>query len=179
MIVTVSLNPSLDKTLSVPRLNLGELNRAQILRFDLAGKGMNVSRALRALGIESRIIGFVGGRTGQALQDGLTAAGFDVRFIAVEEETRQNITLLDESSGLYTKINEPGATIEPQHVEAMETLIAEMVKPGDLFAFCGSLPPGAPVDLYARLIHRVQERGGWGLGTSWRMGIPTEDDGDS
>ncbi|MBN1581248.1 MAG: 1-phosphofructokinase family hexose kinase [Anaerolineae bacterium] len=160
MIITVSLNPSLDRTLAVPRLNLGELNRAKLLRLDLAGKGMNVSRALRALEIESKIVGFVGGRTGEALQEGLIAEGFDVRFVTVHEETRQNITLLDESCGLYTKINEPGAAVELDHIEAMEALIAEMVNPGDLVAFCGSLPPGAPPGLYARLIYLVRELGG-------------------
>lgn len=175
MIITVSLNPSLDKTLSVPRLNLGEVNRARVLRLDLAGKGMNVSRALRALGIDSKIVGFVAGRTGEALQEGLTAAGFEVHFIATEGETRQNMTLLDESSGLYTKINEPGAAVQPKHIETMIALIGEIAKPGDLFAFCGSLPPGAPSDLYARLICLVQERGGLAFldssGPAFREGV--------
>ena len=117
----------------------------------------------------------MGGRTGEALQEGLRAEGFDVRFVTVREETRQNITLFDEFRGLYTKINEPGATVEPRHVEAMEVLLTTMIKPGDWVAFCGSLPPGAPADLYARLICLVHKRGGYAIldssGTALRKGI--------
>jgi 1-phosphofructokinase family hexose kinase len=160
MIITVTLNPTLDKTLSVPRLEPGTVHRARILRQDLGGKGINVSRALRAIGIDSRIIGFIGGRTGQAMQSGLLAAGFDVHFVEVEEETRQNITLLDEASGQYTKINEPGPTVGLYHIAILQAQVDQMARPGDLWAFCGSLPPGAPSDLYANLIQQVQAQGG-------------------
>jgi 1-phosphofructokinase family hexose kinase len=160
MIVTVTLNPTLDKTLSVPRFQLGTLHRAQIVREDLGGKGFNVSRALQALGIPSQVVGFLGGCTGQAMHQGLLAAGFDVYFVELEAETRRNITLLDEASGQYTKINEPGPTIGPQHIAGLLALVGQMARPGDLWALCGSLPPGAPPNLYARLIRLVQERGG-------------------
>jgi 1-phosphofructokinase family hexose kinase len=160
MIVTVTLNPTLDKTLSVPRFQPGALHRARILREDLGGKGINVSRALRALGITSRLVGFMGGGTGQVMQNRLRAAGFDVHFLEVEGETRRNITLHDEASGQYTKINEPGPTVGLHHLAALQAQVDQMTQRGDLWAFCGSLPPGAPSDLYARLIQQVQERGG-------------------
>lgn len=156
MIVTVTLNPSLDRTLSVPEFHPGALHRARLIREDLGGKGINVARALHALGLPSRIVGFAGGRTGRALSDGLLAEGCVVSFVEVSAEIRQNITLLDESNRQVTKINEQGPTIGLQHVEALEELIGRTVQPGDLWAFCGSLPPGAPQDLYARLINRVQ-----------------------
>ena len=158
-IVTVTLNPGFDRTLSVPELRPGALHRARVLQQDLGGKGINVSRALAALGIRSRIVGLAGGVTGRGLHDGLAAAGFDVRFVAVDGETRQNLTLRDEASGVYTKINEPGPTIGPRCLAALRELIAEMARPGDLWAFCGSLPPGAPADLYAQLITLVQGLG--------------------
>ena len=160
MIVTLTLNPSLDRALSVPQLRPGTLHRAQFIRQDLGGKGFNVSRALRALGIPSHIVGVIGGRTGRALRDGLLADGFDAHLVEVEGETRQNVTLLDESTGLYTKINEPGPILSPRHIAALGTFIEQMVRPGDLWAFCGSLPPGAPQDLYADLICVVQRGGG-------------------
>jgi 1-phosphofructokinase family hexose kinase len=156
MIVTVTLNPSLDRTLSVPQINPGTLHRARFIKQDLSGKGINVSWALRALEIPSRIVGFVAGRTGKALHDGLAAEGFDVHFIEVEGESRQNLTLLDESSGQYTKINEPGPTIGERDIAALEALVQDLVRPADWWAFCGSLPPGAPFNLYARLINQVQ-----------------------
>jgi 1-phosphofructokinase len=158
MIVTVTLNPSLDRTLSVPEFIPGMLNRARLIRVDLGGKGINVSRALQALEIPSRIVGFAGGRTGSSLRDGLMAEAFAVSFIEVGDEIRQNITLLDESNNQYTKINEQGPAIGSKQVEALEELVESIVQPGDLWAFCGSLPPGAPTDLYGRLITRVQQK---------------------
>ena len=156
MIVTVTLNPSLDRTLSVPELRPGNLHRARLLREDLGGKGINVSRSLQRLGIASRIMGCAGGWTGRALREGLQAQGFEVSFVDVDAEIRQNITLLDEARGLYTKINEQGPALGSRQAEALEEQVRESVRPGDLWALCGSLPPGAEPDLYARLIQCVQ-----------------------
>jgi 1-phosphofructokinase family hexose kinase len=159
MIVTVTLNPTLDRTLSVSRLQPGAVHRAQVVRDDLGGKGINVSRALQALGIPSQIVGFMGGMTGQAMRSGLAAAGFAVHCVEVDGETRRNITLFDQATDQYTKINEPGPMIKPHHVGALLALVDRMARPGDLWAFCGSLPPGAPVDLYATLVRKVQDCG--------------------
>ena len=160
MIVTVTLNPTLDKTLSVPALRPGEVHRARFLRQDIGGKGINVSRVrCAALGVASIPIGFLGGATGRAMRDGLVAQGYDARFVEVPGETRQNLTLLDEASGVYTKINEPGPTVGPEHLAALHALVAAMAAPGDLWALCGSLPPGAPADFYADLVTAVQARG--------------------
>ena len=159
MIITVTLNPTLDKTLSVPVLQPGEVHRARFLRQDIGGKGINVSRALAALGVASIPIGFLGGATGRAMRDGLVAAGYGARFVEVPGETRQNLTLLDESTGVYTKINEPGPTVGPEHLAALRALVDELAAPGDLWALCGSLPPGAPADFYADLVTAIQARG--------------------
>jgi len=175
MIITVTLNPTLDKTLSVPVLRPGEVHRARFLRQDIGGKGINVSRALRALGIASVPIGFLGGATGKAMREGLAVAGYDARFVEVPGETRQNLTLLDESTGVYTKINEPGAAVGPDQLAAFHSLVAELAAPGDLWAFCGSLPPGAPPDLYAGLVAAVQARGARAIldtsGEALRLGL--------
>jgi 1-phosphofructokinase len=159
MIYTVTLNPTLDKTLAVTALRPGEIHRARFIRQDIGGKGINVSRALAALGIRSVPIGFLGGATGRAMREGLAAEGFAGRFVEVPAETRQNLTLLDESAQAYTKINEPGAEVGPEHLHAMTALCEELAASGDLWAFCGSLPPGPPPGLYAELIRVVQERG--------------------
>lgn len=159
MIVTVTLNPTLDKTLSVPRLIPGEIHRAAYIRQDIGGKGINVTRALAALGLESLPIGFLGGSTGHAMRAGLDALGFRHRFIEVAGETRQNLTLLDESTGQYTKINEPGARVTEENLRALSALIAELARPGDIWAFCGSLPPGAPADAYATFVAQAKAQG--------------------
>ena len=160
MIYTVTLNPALDRTLTVPSLRLGEVNRARAVRLDLSGKGINVSRALRLLGVPSRIIAFVGGGTGRAIRDGLAADGFETICVEVADETRQNITVVDAAAGVLTKINEPGAAVSPADLAAMATLIERSAAASDLWVFSGSLPPGAPSDFYARLITLVQARGG-------------------
>lgn len=159
MIYTVTANPTLDKTLAVSQLRPGEFHRARILRQDLSGKGINVSLALKELGIPSKTLGFIGGRVGQAFQDGLSAAGLDLAFILVDEETRQNLTLLDESNDVHTKINEPGPTVKPAQVDALYTQAETFTQPGDIWVLSGSLPPGAPSDFYAQVIRRVHERG--------------------
>jgi 1-phosphofructokinase family hexose kinase len=175
MITTVTLNPVLDKAVSVPRLEPGTIHRMRLIREDLGGKGINVSRALRTLGIPSRIIAFFGGRTGQMMHNGLTAAGLEVHAIEVDGETRQNITLLDESRDQYTKFNEPGPAVGARHVADLHALIGQLAVPGDVWAFCGSLPPGAPADLYADCIQRAQAHGARAFldtsGTALRSGL--------
>jgi 1-phosphofructokinase family hexose kinase len=160
VIYTVTLNPSLDKTLSVPDLRPGEVHRARVIRQDCGGKGVNVSRALRLLGIESEIVALFAGATGRRLQAGLDTTHFRGHYLWLDGETRQNITLFDESRHQYTKLNEPGPVLDPEHLAQLDQLIRQLASPGDLWAFCGSLPPGAPAALYARLIALIQQRGG-------------------
>jgi len=175
MIVTVTLNPSLDRTLGVRKFELGAVHRAEFIRQDLGGKGINVSRALRALSIPSQMVAILAGRTGRSLREGLNAEGYAVHSLEVSGETRQNITLLDESTGVYTKINEPGPMLDPEHIAAFKHRVEGMVQPGDLWAFCGSLPPGAPHGFYAELITLVQQRGGLAFldtsGPAFRVGL--------
>lgn len=160
MIYTVTPNPTWDKTLSTPKLRPGEFHRTKFIRQDISGKGINVSRVLKILGIESKALGFIGGRIGEAFRVGLAEEGLQTDFIDVADETRTNITLLDESNGVYTKINEPGPTISAEHIAALYAQVEQYTLPNDIWVLSGSLPPGAPVDLYAEIIRRVQERGG-------------------
>jgi 1-phosphofructokinase family hexose kinase len=158
-IVTVNLNPVLDRTLALPRLTVGQINRAQLVRLDVGGKGFNVSRALLELGSPSLALGVLGGATGEMLRRGLEELGIAGDFVFVEGETRQNLTLLDESTGLYTKINEAGPQWTQDTVEALLAKVRERVAPDDVWVMAGRLPPGAPADLYARLITLVQSGG--------------------
>jgi 1-phosphofructokinase family hexose kinase len=109
------------------------------------------------------------------MTNALRAAGFDICFVELEDETRRNITLLDESYNQYTKINEPGPGVAAHHLAALGDKIDQMARPGDLWAFCGSLPPGSPSGLYASLIQQVQEHGARALldssGLAFREGV--------
>jgi 1-phosphofructokinase len=175
MIITVTVNPSLDKTLSVPQLRPGDIHRARILRQELGGKGINVARALAALGIPGKVLACVGGITGQAFKTGLAAEGFDVDLIDLDGETRQTMLIFDEQSGQYTKINEIGPTLGPEPVAALLTRTAQLARLGDFFVFSGSLPPGAPEDFYAALIQAVQQQGAHAIldssGAALRAGV--------
>ncbi len=159
MIHTVTLNPSLDRTLRYDRLVPGEVNRASSVRVEPSGKGVNVAAALRSLGVEATILVCVGGATGRALVDGLRAQGLEPLCITLAGETRSNVTVIDDASGVTTKLNEAGAAVSDDDLAALERLLLEGAAPGDWCVLSGSLPPGAPADTYARLIARLRAAG--------------------
>ncbi len=159
MIYTVTLNPSLDRTLHFDRLELGAVNRATATRLDWSGKGVNVSLALHELGARSEMTGWVAGAFGRLLVQGLEALGLICAFVEVVGETRSNITVIDAASDAGTKLNEPGPTVSAEDVAAIERHLLGRVRTDDVCVFCGSLLPGAPADTYARLIATVRAAG--------------------
>ncbi len=160
MIYTVTLNPVLDRTLSVPSIIFDEVLRATAVRFDWGGKGFNVSRALKALGSESVALGFTGGATGQMLERGLGELGIATDLTPILGETRTNIVISEGGSGRYIKVNEAGPLIREEEWEAFLAKVRQNAKPGDGWVLSGSLPPGVPPDVYALLIGLVQAQGG-------------------
>jgi len=159
VIYTVTLNPTLDRTLRFPELRVGELNRATSSRMDLSGKGVNVSMALRAMGIESVVMGICAGLSGRILVDGLRQAGYDCDFLEVEGETRSNITVIDEATGVTTKLNEPGPNVTEADLAGFQCRLTERVREGDLCVLSGSLPARAADDTYRRLVRALAVRG--------------------
>jgi 1-phosphofructokinase family hexose kinase len=158
-VFTVTLNPGLDRTLTVPAIYFDQVLRASQSRLDWGGKGFNVSRTLQVLGVASVAMGFVGGFTGQMLEQGLQRLGIATDFIAIDEETRTNTVVLEAESRRYVKVNEAGPRIPAPALAALMCRVEQMARPGDLWVLCGSLPPGVPVDCYAHLIQRVQAAG--------------------
>jgi 1-phosphofructokinase family hexose kinase len=158
-IFTVTLNPGLDRTLTVPTLHENSVLRATNSRLDWGGKGFNVTRALQALGVESVALGIVGGFTGQMLSAGLADLGISADFVQIADETRTNTVIEEAHSGRYIKVNEAGPTIKIATLEELRSRILSHLKAGDFWALCGSLPPGAPPDLYANLITLIQSHG--------------------
>ncbi len=159
MIYTVTLNPASDKTLAVDRLEPGAVHRADVVRLAMGGKGINVSRTLRALGVDNRVLAIIGGGTGQALKRGLLADGFNCEFIEVPGKTRQNITLFDRQRNEYTKINELGPALNLEQSAALVSRMEMLARPGDLWALSGSLPQGLPPEFYGLLIEALQSKG--------------------
>jgi 1-phosphofructokinase len=158
VIVTLTPNPSIDRAVVIDALHRGEVHRAASSRVDPGGKGVNVSRALAAHGAQTLAVLPVGGPEGHLLEELLDAAGVARRSVAVHGTVRMNISVL-EPDGTTTKLNEPGPELDAAEVEALLAAAAGAAEGAGWVVGCGSLPPGAPDDLYARLAPRARERG--------------------
>jgi 1-phosphofructokinase family hexose kinase len=164
MIVTVTPNPSIDRTLRIPSLTRGSVNRAASATAEAAGKGINVARALAIHGHAALAVVPLSVSSAAAFSEML---GDTVRFEAVTigHDVRVNVSLV-EQDGTVTKINEPGPQLEPDDVDAIIARTEAFAKGADWVVACGSLPPGAPTDLYARLADS--------LGSGIRLAVDAE-----
>lgn len=158
MIFTVTLNPSLDKYFVVDHVRADAVNRGTIKEVNAGGKGINVSRFLKALGVDSVILTFVGGDVGQTIIKALVASGFSVKDFGSEGNTRENITLFSEENGEIYKLNEFGPTISADELEKFLSTVAELADAGDIWVLSGSLPPGVNDDVYVRMIEILHEK---------------------
>lgn len=159
MILTVTLNTALDRTVAVPRISLGLRHRATEARRAPGGKGVNVARALKALGEPVIATGLAGGTTGQRISELLEAEQVLHDFVTVEGLSRTNISIVDPTTGTQTEINERGPQVSAAELERFADRLDYLCKGASFCVFAGSLPPGAPPDIYAELIERVTARG--------------------
>lgn len=159
-IYTVTPNPGLDRTLFVDQIEFNEVLRARQARLDWGGKGFNVTRALKALGVNSTILGYVGGMTGQRMVEGLQSLGISTDFVWIRAETRTNTVFQELSSPRYVKVNEAGPLIQADEMQAFYTKVENLARPGTFWVLAGSLARGLPDDFYACLTARIKERGG-------------------
>ena len=159
MIYTVTLNPAVDRELTVPAIEFDSVLRASAWRVDYGGKGFNVSRMLRALGADSVALGFAGGRSGELLRDGLASLGIGADFVWVAGETRTNVSIVTETHDHYVKANEPGPTISAVEEMALVKKVRQLAKAGDWWVLAGSLPPGIPAAIYTQLTSDIQAAG--------------------
>lgn len=158
MIITVTLNPSIDRAIRVDTLVRGGVNRAEIIALDAGGKGVNVSRALAVYGADTHAI-MIGAALGSAwFNDVLTEAGVPHTMVMAEGVTRSNITLV-EADGTVTKINEPGVTLDEGIIRNVESAMQALPLDGAWVVLAGRLNPGASDDTYLRLARYAKERG--------------------
>lgn len=157
MIYTVTLNPAIDYVVSLDgTLKTGSINRCSSEKALFGGKGVNVSRVLHELGVETAALGFAAGFTGDALIRGLEQAGLSTRFVRLERGmTRINVKV---SAGEETEINGMGPVIAPADMERLYALVDDLAE-GDMLVLSGSVPKGMDEDIYAKLMARVAERG--------------------
>ncbi|MEU1249557.1 1-phosphofructokinase [Micromonospora arida] len=158
MIVTVTLNPSLDRAVEVDSLTRGEVIRAATAHLDPGGKGVNVSRALLANGVPSVAVLPSGGDEGNQLIRLLKAEGVEVLAVSISGRTRSNITLA-EPDGTVTKINEPGPAMCRAEFDDVIDRVLARASGADWVVLCGSVPPGLPADAYAQLCRKLRAAG--------------------
>ena len=150
MIVTVTFNPSLDRTMAFPAVVRGEVLRADSTIEDPGGKGVNVTRFLTAHGTDSVAVLPVGGPMGHALVSALDDAGIPHRDIPIAGHTRANVAVV-EPDGTTTKLNEAGPVLTASEVDALVAAVAELATPGDWVVVAGSLPTGQSTDVVLRV----------------------------
>ena len=158
MIVTVTLTPALDKTVILPDFRVDAVNRVQSLRLDPGGKGINASRVLRALGMDSLATGILGGGTGRWIEQALAAQGIACDFVRVEQDTRTNLKVVDPLRHTNTDINEPGAPVSAEALEAVYRKADAAAQPGDLVVLAGKAPPETPDTVFADWIVRLKRK---------------------
>ena len=159
MIYTVTLNPAVDKTVYVDNFAIDAVNRATSVRQDAGGKGINVSKTIKALGGESTAVAFLGGPSGAFIASALDEAGIAVRSFEVPGTTRTNTKVVDLASHTYTDINEPGAPVTKALLDDALAILALGINPGDLVVLSGSLPAGADANTYARWTRACRKAG--------------------
>lgn len=158
-ILTVTLNPAIDKSLTLEQLTFGGLNRVRGIRMDAGGKGINVAKALNGYGVNVLATGFVAGQNGKWLLDRLFEFGIPNRFVTIPGETRTNLKLVDLSKGVTTEVNEAGFVVGNEDVNVLTDILNSMMSDAKVIVFGGSIPRGVPSDIYRNLIRLAKSHG--------------------
>jgi 1-phosphofructokinase family hexose kinase len=159
MIVTVTLNAALDRTLTVPNFQRGQRHRASQGLTLAGGKGINIARALKALDVPVVATGLAGGRVGTRIVEELTAEAILNDFVRIADESRTSTAVVDPMSNTYTEINEWGPHVEPEELEMLARKIHYLARAADTVVFAGTLPRGVPDHVYADAMRDLHRRG--------------------
>src|SRR6266542_1406662 len=157
MIYTLTLNPAVDRELTVPAMEFDSVLRASESRVDFGGKGFNVSRLLKGMNESSTAVGFLGGNAGELLQKGLQSLGIGTDFVWVTGETRTNVSIVTQSHDHYLKVNEKGPLVDAAKQKELLDKIDSLAKPDDWWILAGSMPPGVADDYYACIINILNQ----------------------
>ena len=158
MIVTVTMNPAIDKTVDIDALERGGLNRIHHVELDAGGKGINVSKTIHELGGTSLATGFIAGNAGKIIRNVMEEWQIENDFIEVSGETRTN-TKVFESSGELTELNEPGPGVEEKDIKALLEKLLGYAGEDTLFVLAGSVPQGVSKDIYREITNLVHQKG--------------------
>ena len=158
MIVTVTMNPAIDKTVDIEKLEAGGLNRISHVEMDAGGKGINVSKTIKSLGGNSLATGFLGGKAGETIEGVLKKWQIPTDFVYVDGETRTNLKVV-EKRGEVTELNEPGPEVTEGQLEELIQKLEGYAGEDTLFVLAGSIPKGVPKTIYREITERVHKRG--------------------
>jgi 1-phosphofructokinase len=159
VIITVTLNAAIDKTLSVPSFRVGRRHRTVDQRTTAGGKGVNVARTLKTLGRPVIATGLAGGATGTRIVEQLTEESILNDFVRIHEESRTNTSVLDPTSGEQTEINERGPLVSEREMETFRDKLLYLSRGAAIVVFAGSLPRGVDSDIYASLVRELERMG--------------------
>lgn len=160
-IIIVTLNPAIDKTIKIDHLEIGKVNRISDIRYDIGGKGINVSEVLMAFGIKSIITGFIGGNCADEFRSKLMDKTIETKFFKIPEDTRTNIKIIDEATGLCTDLNEPGPNISEEMLMRFLQSFELMCRKNDIIILTGGASPSVPRDIYKTLTEIAKSRGAY------------------
>jgi 1-phosphofructokinase family hexose kinase len=158
MILCVTPNPAIDRTLHVKTLHAGEVHRADKILAAAGGKGLNVARTINALGGTSLCLGLIGGHTGNLLEELADHEGLSAHWTRVKNETRTCIILVEDIKDA-TVINDPGANVTAEECEIFVHDIWQQAEPHQLVCISGSLPPGFSLDIFEALLRGLVKKG--------------------
>jgi 1-phosphofructokinase/tagatose 6-phosphate kinase len=158
VIVTVTLNAAMDRTLLVPSFQVGQRHRASQGFASAGGKGLNVARALKRLNVPVVSTGLAGGRNGAEILDDLRTDGIMNDFVGIREESRTSVAVLDPISDRYTEVNEWGPEVVGEELEELREKLAYLTQGAEFLVLAGSLPRGVEPSFYAELIREANRR---------------------
>ncbi len=159
MILTVTLNASVDKAYIVEGFETGRVQRVKQVSATAGGKGLNVARVVAALGEEVAATGFAGGYSGEFIKRGLDEGVIGNEFVSTPFETRTCINIIDELSGLQTELLEPGPLLDKSYEERFKEKYLPLLDTSDVIVISGSMPRGISTDFYAQLIGLAKQKG--------------------
>jgi 1-phosphofructokinase/tagatose 6-phosphate kinase len=159
VILTVTLNAAIDRTVAVPNFRLGQRHRAVESRTFAGGKGVNVARALKLLGRPVIATGLVGGGAGAGILERLTEESILHDFTRIQGESRTNLAVVDPTSGEQTEINERGPEVSAEEVDGFVEKLLYLGQGASLCVLAGSVPPGVDPAIYARMVSELRRLG--------------------
>ncbi len=159
MIVTVTLNAAVDRTLTVPNFQLGHRHRSSEALTLAGGKGINIARALKLLDVPVVATGLVGGGSGARILEDLSAEAILHDFVRISDDSRTSTAVVDPMASTYTEINERGPHVEADELEILAEKLYYLARGADFVVFAGTLPRGVAEDFYAAMIRDLNRNG--------------------